>query len=127
MKPLVALLPIVLGGCGTLFGRGPDPVVIDSRPSGAAVYIDGENVGTTPFRGEIARKTAPHRLRLVAEGFQPQEQDMPRHFNGWCVPNILGFVGIVGIAAWGVDAANSNIYVTNSEPIVVELRPLETQ
>jgi PKD repeat protein len=47
--------------------------VIDSEPSGATLYIDGEKIGTTPVRGEIPAGEEGRRLRVVLkkEGYQP--------------------------------------------------------
>jgi tetratricopeptide (TPR) repeat protein len=42
-------------------------VTIDTKPSGARIYIDGNPVGTTPFIGEL--KVGEHELRLVARGY----------------------------------------------------------
>lgn len=49
-------------------------LVIRPRPAEAAVYIDGEQVGT----GRVARTVSPgtYRVRVEAEGYEPMEVDM---------------------------------------------------
>src|SRR5690606_33937089 len=42
-------------------------VSIDSKPSGAKIYIDGNAAGTTPFEGKL--KAGEHEVRLVARGY----------------------------------------------------------
>jgi hypothetical protein len=44
-------------------------LVVDSRPSGAQVFVDGALVGTTPLRRDVAPGT--HVVRLVLPGHQP--------------------------------------------------------
>nr|WP_276598888.1 PEGA domain-containing protein [Nannocystis sp. SCPEA4] len=34
-------------------GKGPPVLVLDTRPSGALVYVDGEVVGTTPIERSL--------------------------------------------------------------------------
>ena len=43
------------------------PAHIQSVPSGADLYFDGEKVGTTPYTGELP--LGKHELKLVKEGF----------------------------------------------------------
>ncbi|MGE0446646.1 MAG: PEGA domain-containing protein [Vicinamibacterales bacterium] len=51
----------------------PDPrtaeIIVDSRPSGAQVFVDGALVGTTPLRRDVDPGT--HVVRLVLPGHQP--------------------------------------------------------
>jgi hypothetical protein len=44
-------------------------LVIESRPSGAAVIVDGRNVGTTPMSlGDVA--IGSHAVRLERDGYR---------------------------------------------------------
>jgi hypothetical protein len=45
---------------------------VTSNPSGAAVSIDGDHVGTTPWRGELSQ--GEHRLRVSHPGYSPVAQ-----------------------------------------------------
>lgn len=44
-------------------------ILVDSRPSGAQVFVDGALVGTTPLRRDVAPGT--HVVRLALPGHQP--------------------------------------------------------
>jgi formylglycine-generating enzyme required for sulfatase activity len=44
-------------------------ISINSRPAGARVMLDGENIGETPLRAEILE--GRYRLELVRDGFDP--------------------------------------------------------
>jgi hypothetical protein len=48
---------------------GPGGLMIESRPSGAAVYMDGKPVGTTPMAMESVA-AGDHSIGLVSEGYQ---------------------------------------------------------
>ena len=55
-------------------GSGPGSLQITSEPSGARVLLDGERIGVTPFKGELA--PGAHRLAVEQEGFLRQERDV---------------------------------------------------
>lgn len=48
---------------GLVFGE----VSIDSKPSGAKIYVDGNPAGTTPFTGKL--RVGEHQVRIVARGY----------------------------------------------------------
>lgn len=43
------------------------PARVQSDPSGSAIYVDGEKIGSTPFSGDIP--LGSHELKLTHEGF----------------------------------------------------------
>jgi serine/threonine protein kinase len=45
---------------------------ISSKPSGAAIMLDGSAIGVTPWRGTLAVGT--HRMSIVVTGFRPHTQ-----------------------------------------------------
>jgi hypothetical protein len=50
-------------------GRGPGPLIVESRPAGAKVFVDGRLVGTTPT--SVAGIAAgEHAVRLEHEGYR---------------------------------------------------------
>lgn len=51
------------GAQDVVFGQ----VSVDSKPSGAKIYIDGNPAGTTPYTGKL--KLGEHQVRLVARGY----------------------------------------------------------
>lgn len=57
-----------------VLSRTPVPAEILSDPPGAAVWIDGNPVGTTPFSGPIpAEQLVSMPIRLVKEGYEATE------------------------------------------------------
>jgi eukaryotic-like serine/threonine-protein kinase len=55
--------PLPAGAEDVVFGQ----VSIDSKPSGAKLYVDGNPAGTTPFQGKL--RVGEHQLRIVARGY----------------------------------------------------------
>lgn len=55
--------PLPAGAEDVVFGQ----VTIDSKPSGAKIYVDGNPAGTTPFQGKL--RVGEHQLRIVARGY----------------------------------------------------------
>jgi len=55
-------------------GIGPAVLVIDSAPSGAAVIIDGEAVGTTPLEHPLI--AGVHRVRITKVGYVSDEREI---------------------------------------------------
>jgi len=66
----LTLLVLASSGCATILTRPQQHVPIDSAPPGAAVYVDGTFVGTTPMRLALDKRTE-HELLLRLGG---QEQ-----------------------------------------------------
>ncbi|MCO5168243.1 MAG: PEGA domain-containing protein [Planctomycetes bacterium] len=62
-----------LGGCTS-------PVLVDSTPQGALLFVDGEPVGRTPITIRALRTQYVRRydLRLELDGFEPHEQRLER-------------------------------------------------
>ncbi|MCA9659192.1 MAG: PEGA domain-containing protein [Myxococcales bacterium] len=55
-------------------GAGPAILVVDSKPSGATVMIDGEVVGTTPLERSVI--AGEHVLRVTADGYVAEEREV---------------------------------------------------
>jgi hypothetical protein len=63
MSKQLALLALLLAGCGTVIGKRQAPVQLTSSPAGADVYVDGVHRGKTPV--EVVVSTAgTHQIEL---------------------------------------------------------------
>jgi hypothetical protein len=54
----------------------PTVLSISSEPSGAAVVVDGEKVGTTPIERKLSK--AVQKFRFELEGHEPVEREAPK-------------------------------------------------
>jgi len=55
-------------------GAGPAILIVDSKPTGATVMIDGEVVGVTPIERSVI--AGEHVLRLSADGYVAEEREV---------------------------------------------------
>lgn len=55
-------------------GSGPAVLVLDTRPSGAMVYVDGEVVGTTPLERPVIEGS--HKIRVSLNGYVAEEREL---------------------------------------------------
>jgi hypothetical protein len=55
-------------------GKGPAVLMLDTRPSGALVLVDGEVVGTTPLERPVLE--GPHKIRVSLDGYVAEEREI---------------------------------------------------
>ncbi|MBL9102282.1 MAG: PEGA domain-containing protein [Myxococcales bacterium] len=55
-------------------GKGPAVLFLDTNPSGAIVYIDGEAVGTTPLERPVLE--GAHKVRVSLNGYVAEEREL---------------------------------------------------
>ena len=80
----LSVLAVVLAssGCVTLYGGTSQPVVVNSSPTGARVFLDGQPVGSTPVEVTVDRGSKPV-FRVESDGFEPAVVRPRRRLNGW--------------------------------------------
>jgi hypothetical protein len=98
MHWLVGLgLALVCTGCATVTGGSRDQkVVVNSKPDGAQVYIDGQAVGVTPTEVTLSRKN-DHEVVVDKPGYQPYRTHVTSGLNPWVFGN-LAVGGVIGLA-----------------------------
>ncbi len=103
---------------------GPPVLIVETRPTGADVQLDGESIGAAPIERVVP--AGKHRLRASALGYAPEERDIeavagvrervlldlvPLDSRRDRVARRVGWAGIaVGIAAIGTGAALVGIH-----------------
>lgn len=117
----VGVVALLVSGCATIVASGPDLVPISSKPPGAMVYVDGVPVGVTPVTVPLKR-SGSGQIRIELEGYEPVFVTQDKVFNGWFLGNILigGLIGII------IDVATSNVTKHSTDPVMVVLRPIES-
>jgi hypothetical protein len=106
-----------LGGCATIVAKSTQTIIVGSVPEGAADTItnaSGEAVhsGNTPMsvtlkKGRGYFKPEHYVVRVIKEGFEPQQLKVDGAINGWYFGNII-FGGLIGMLA--VDPATGAMY-----------------
>ncbi|MGM0558188.1 MAG: PEGA domain-containing protein [Myxococcota bacterium] len=108
---------MALSGCATLIDPGPDRVSVNSNPSGAQVYVNGDRVGTTPTTVSLDRNESG-RIRIEKSGYEPVLVERSKKFNSWVIGSIcLGIWPIV------IDMATDNHEKFETSPVNVTLPP----
>ena len=63
----ILVAAVATSGCATLFAEDRRPVVMNSAPDGATVYVNGAQVGMTPITVDLDN-SENHVIRFTQEG-----------------------------------------------------------
>lgn len=117
MLSVAAFCLMATSGCATLVDPGPDRVSVNSNPSGAQVYVNGDRVGTTPTTVSLDREESG-RIRIEKSGYEPVMVERTKSFNNWVIGSIcLGVWPIV------IDMVTDNHEKFETTPVNVTLPP----
>lgn len=113
------MLVVLSSGCASIVHGSGQEVPISSDPTGADVYVDGEDVGKTPVTPNLKRKRA-HQVTFEKPGYRTEHRVIHRVLSGAVAGNILagGFIG------WGVDAITGAQWRLVPEQLHAELDEL---
>lgn len=120
MRLLSIAILTLLASCASIVSPGPDKATIATEPPGAAVYLNGVQVGTSPCFVDIPRTADSHELRFELEGYKTTTWEMRASMNGATILNAL--FGLIGIPMFVADLAGGNHrkFATTPKPIVLE-------
>jgi hypothetical protein len=113
--PLIAAL--LLASCATIIHGTHQDISFSSTPSGAKVFINGMDKGSTPVVVNLERKST-YVVKIQIDGYLPYETNIIRKVDGWIAGNII-FGGLIGLV---VDAASGGMYKLSPEQIQSELK-----
>jgi len=85
---LVALATIAFGSA-TLFSGSHQAISIDSVPSGAQVYVDGQLRGTTPTSVMMDKTLSSHSIRIQKDGYATENVAMGKSMDPVAILNIF--------------------------------------
>lgn len=109
----VGMVLSLMGGCATIRNEKHKQVGFTSEPSGAAVSLDDEVVGTTPCEVPIARRGRDKMVSIELDGYKSVVLKLNRSVEGKTV-----FGGLIGMS---VDAISGKAGTyTDSVHIVME-------
>lgn len=94
------LLALAGSGCATLINGRHQEVQVVSTPPGAAVWLNGMSVGTTPTTVTM-RRHGPVSLRFEKAGYLPATMAVARRMSRW---TLLNLIYLNPMAAQGVDS-----------------------
>ena len=115
----LSLSVVMLHGCCSIINGPSQEVSVGSSPSGAKVFHNGMQVGTTPAILDLKRKNS-HTIRVEKDGYHPYEAALTRKTSGWVWGNLF-FGGLIGLF---VDATSGSYYNLNPESMQPALLPI---
>src|SRR5262249_43974336 len=116
-------LALVNTGCATVTGGSHDQKgVVNSKPEGAQVYIDGQPVGGTPTEVTLSRKS-DHEVVIDKPGFQPYTTHIATGLNPWIFGN-LAIGGVIGLV---VDISCDSCHQLRPGSVESKLSPVSAQ
>ena len=122
----IILLALLMTNCAAIIHGNKQLVNFSSQPSGAKVYIDGKDYGTTPTSVELKRigrlkgestVKKEYNVKIDLEGYYPYEIKVKRTVDGWFFGNLI-FGGLVGII---IDAASGSMYKLTPDQVIATL------
>lgn len=111
----LTLAAFVAGCCSIIHGTRQE-IGVSSNPTGAMVFVNGAQKGTTPVTLDLKRNSS-QKIRVELDGYQPYEISLTKSVSGWVWGNIV-FGGLIGLA---IDAIDGAIYKIKPENIQANL------
>lgn len=100
-------------GSATLFSGSSQSIAIDSEPSGAKVYIDGQLRGVTPLSVMMDKSVSSHEIRVQKEGFADINVPLVKSFDPVAILNIFWDLSTTDFLTGNVmEYAPNNYYFT---------------
>ena len=112
-------LPLLaaLAGCASMFNNKTPSVDIESNPTQAAVYVNGNYVGETPVSVDLSIRRE-HTITFHKDGYQDRSYQVFRSVGfGWILLDLVGLVPII------VDAATGDWFMLDTEHVNVIMAP----
>ncbi len=97
------LSALMLQSCATLFTGTRDKIKFESDPPGAAVQLNGIDVGTTPCEVAVRRKLKAPMATIKKEGYELRTFELTNKLNGVSIINLFNLLG------WGIDCASGAV------------------
>ncbi|MEB8328650.1 PEGA domain-containing protein [Flavobacteriaceae bacterium KMM 6897] len=113
---ILALAPLMLMGCASIFTGAKRRVLFESDPSGAKVFVNGFEKGITPAQIKVK---ADDRIDFRLEDFNERVVVMDSNFN---LVSILNGISIIG---WGIDALTGSLKRVDTKYVKVNLESEE--
>lgn len=106
LVPVLLALPVLAGGCATIFQGARQKIEILTDPPGATATAGDQQV-TTPGALKLPRKALNSEIRIEKEGFRPKTVRLERRLSGLVWLNLIGIpTGVVAGAVGGASTSS---------------------
>lgn len=103
---------ILFSSCASIFTGSKRMVLFESNPSGAKVYVNGFEKGTTPSQIKVK---ADDRIDFRLENYKERVVVMDSKFNLVAILNGFSIIG------WGIDALTGSLKRVDTKYVKVDL------
>jgi hypothetical protein len=114
MKKLMvsSLSLLLLTSCATILTGSSRKVLLESNPSGAVVYVNGMERGTTPT---LIKLKADDRLDFRLRDYKDKVVVVDSRFN------LVAIINGVSLVGWGIDALTGSLRRVKTKYIKVDM------
>jgi uncharacterized protein YceK len=114
---LFLILMAILSGCATVIKGTKQKVIIDSDPSGAKVYVNGTEKGTTPLEMKLKRGLEVPVIVVSKENYS-SEKIVPE-----TVLEKTALLNMLVVPQWGIDLISGAMWKYELDKYYVSLKP----
>jgi hypothetical protein len=112
----LCLLLMFIGGCATMFSGTKTDIRVESEPSDASVFVDGQQHGKTPRKIRISPQNT-REIRVEKDGYGSRTVYMNNQVGAqWVLLDVLFWPALL------VDAASGAWYEVEKDRVYVELQ-----
>lgn len=108
---------LLITGCATIFGSGPQAINMKSEPQGAA-YQYGPYSGKTPDTVQASRAELAHTATFALAGYESKTVPVETGIQGVTWVDVLFWPGFI------VDFVTGNAYKVNTPDVTASLTPV---
>jgi len=112
----VFLACLLIVSCATIFKGNSSKIDLASKPEGAKVFINGNEMGETPVRLKLESK-GTYAIEFQMEGYKTKTINVQNHVGaGWIILDVLcGLVPVI------IDAATGSWYELDQKAVTAIL------
>jgi|TARA_B110000495_G_C23029315_1_gene612474 uncharacterized protein YceK len=100
---------ILFTGCATVISGTSQTITFDSSPSGAAIFLDGNRIGVTPFTTSL-KKNKYSSFRIELEGYHTISRQLDKEFDIVTLLSIFWDLGTTDFISGAVYKYGQNSY-----------------
>ncbi|MBI5574395.1 MAG: PEGA domain-containing protein [Elusimicrobia bacterium] len=109
---VVLVVSSFLLGCATIFKGGKQKIGFSSDPDGAKVYVNGQNMGKTPFELQL-KVDKSYNVEFRKEGYESRTVALTNSIGaGWIILDV-----VFGLYPIIIDAATGNWYSLDQDHV----------
>ncbi len=118
--PIILSVVLLVSSCASILNGKNQKIDVNSYPTGARVYVDGEDTGViTPAKVKVRRKSKGVTLTLQKQGYEDNSTKLNSKFN----PTVIANIVLGGIPGALIDLGTGAFYKYGEKNIFFELNP----